>query len=202
MKKWLPSIIAIIVILVGFYFLVRKDITNYPPKNDTIVLFGDSLAFGYGSTKDNDMASQLSRKLNTRVINMGVNGNTSSDGVVRVDEVVAQNPGIVLLSLGGNDFLRRVDRSATRANLATIIQKLQGAGSVVIILGVRDQALVDNADEMYKELSKTYKTGYVSNILAGLVGDSRYMFDSIHPNDVGYAKIVERVYPVVVDLRK
>lgn len=202
MRKWLPSIIAIIAVFVGFFFLVRKDITNYPPKNDTIVLFGDSLAFGYGSTKGNDMASQLSRKLNTPVINMGVNGNTSSDGVVRVDEVLAQNPGIVLMSLGGNDFLRRVDRSATRANLVTIIQKLQAGGSVVVILGVRDQALLDNADDMYAELSKTYKTGYVSNILAGLVGDSRYMFDAIHPNDVGYAKIVERVYPVVVDLRK
>lgn len=202
MKKWLPSIIAIIVILIGFAFMVRKNITNYPPKNDTIVLFGDSLAYGYGSTKENDMASQLSRKLKTPVINMGVNGNTSSDGVARLDEVLAKDPGIVILSLGGNDFIRRVDRSATQANLSTIIKKLQDHGSIVIILGIRDQSLFDGTSEMYEGLSKTYKTGYVSNILSGLVGDSRYMFDAIHPNDLGYAKIVERIYPVVVDLRK
>lgn len=71
---------------------------------------------------------------------------------------------------------------------------------MVVLLGVRDPAIIDKASAMYKRLSKKYKTAYVSNILATLIGDNRYMSDAIHPNDAGYTKIVERLYPVVVDL--
>lgn len=199
MKAWI-ALACIVLVGICLYFFFATSVTNAPAKNDTIILFGDSLAFGYGATKGNDMASQLSRKLQKPVINMGVNGNTTGDGLARLNLVLAQNPGIVIISLGGNDFLRKIDRTTTQTNLEQIITRLQDSGAVVILLGVRDQALFDGALDMFDELSEMYKTGYVPNILAGLVGDRRYMFDAVHPNDTGYARIVERLYPLVIDL--
>lgn len=202
MNKWVYIVLGAC-ILIGFYLYFKTpSIKNYPPRNNTIVLFGDSLARGYGSTKDNDIASLLSKKLNQTVINLGVDGNTSIDGLSRIDTVIALRPGIVIISLGGNDFLRKIDRATTEANLSLIIEKLQNEKIVVVLLGVRDQTLFDSADSMYERLTKKYQTGYVSNILSGLVADTRYMSDAIHPNDAGYAKIVERIYPIMVKLVK
>jgi lysophospholipase L1-like esterase len=200
MNKWVYFAIGICIVVGIYLFFKKPNIKNYPPRNNTIVLFGDSLARGYGSTKDNDIASLLSKKLGQKVVNLGVDGNTSADGLVRVEQVIALRPGIVIVSLGGNDFLRKTDRTTTEKNLSLIIEKLQSEKIVVILLGVRDQTLFDSADSMYERLAKKYQTGYVSNILSGIVADTRYMFDAIHPNDAGYTKIVERIYPVVIDL--
>jgi lysophospholipase L1-like esterase len=201
MKKWEFVGIVAAIIFFGFYFCFRgPNVKNYPPRNNKIIIFGDSLAFGQGATSGNDIASQLSRKLKGVVINMGQNGNTTSDALVRLEKLIAQKPGIVIISLGGNDFIRSFNRSFTEKNLSTIIEQLQDEGIVVILLGVRDPAIIDKASAMYKRLSKKYRTAYVSNILATLIGDNRYMSDAIHPNDAGYTKIVERLYPVVVDL--
>lgn len=199
MNKWVYFVIGICVVVGVYLFFKRPNIKNYPPRNNTIVLFGDSLARGYGSTKGNDIASQLSKKLGQKVVNLGVDGNTSADGLSRIDTVITLRPGIVIISLGGNDFLRKIDRTTTEKNLSLIIEKLQSEKIVVILLGVRDQALFDGADVMYERLAKKYKTGYVSNIFSGIVADTRYMYDTIHPNDAGYAKILERMYPVVIN---
>lgn len=202
MNKWVYVTLSLCIVVGLYLFFKKPNITNYPPQNNTIVVFGDSLARGYGSTVGNDIATQLSKKLGRPVTNLGTDGDTSADALARIDRVTALRPGIVLLSVGGNDFLRKIDRTVTEATISTIIEKLQKEKVVIILLGVRDQTLFDSADEMYSRLAKKYRTGYVSNILSGLVADSRYMFDAIHPNDVGYTKIVERIYPVVVDLRK
>lgn len=202
MNKWVYFIVGTCLLIGVYLFFKRPNIKNYPPRNNTIVLFGDSLARGYGSTKGNDIASLLSKKLGKSVVNLGVDGNTSIDGLSRIDTVIALRPGIVIISLGGNDFLRKIDRTTTEANFSSIIEKLQSEKIVVVLLGVRDQTLFDSADSMYERLAKKYQTGYVSNILSGLVADTRYMSDAIHPNDAGYAKIVERIYPIMVRLVK
>lgn len=202
MNKWVYIVVGVCAVVALYLFFKNPSIKNYPTPNTPIVIFGDSLARGYGSTPGNDIASLLSKKLGKTVINLGVDGNTTVDGLARLDQVTALRPGIVLISLGGNDFLRKISRANTEANLSSIIEKLQDEKAIVVLLGVRDQAIFDDAAPMYERLAKKYQTAYVPNILSGLIADSRYMFDAIHPNDAGYAKIVERIYPVVIDLVK
>lgn len=197
------GVIGIIVVLalgvLWYYFRTQEDITNYPPKNQTIVAFGDSLVFGQGATKGNDFVSLLGVKLGRVIINLGVSGNTTKDGVLRVDEVLKEYPGIVILLLGGNDYLRKVPEEETRKNLGMLIETFEKNGSVVVLLGVRGGVLQDVREGMYRELSKKYGTVYVSDVLDGIFLKPELMSDGIHPNDKGYTIIAKRLFEVFQD---
>lgn len=172
----------------------ESQVTNAPPKNDTIVAFGDSLIAGVGATKGNDLVSVLSRKLGVPIINLGKSGDTTADGVARMEAVFARDPGIVILLLGGNDYLRRINTEETRANLATLITAFQERGAMVVLLGVRGGVLRDEYAPLFAALSETYHTLYVPDVLDGVFAHPNLMSDAIHPNDAGYAVIAERVH--------
>lgn len=180
-----------------FVFRTSDTITNYPPKNQTVVAFGDSLVEGVGATPGNDFVSVVGRTLGVTIINKGKSGDTTADGLGRIDEVTAEDPGIVIMLLGGNDVLRRVPKAETFANLGAIIERLQSAGAIVVLLGVRGGILGDGYASDFKALAKKYHTAYISNILEGLITNSQYMYDGIHPNDQGYVIVAGRVEKVL-----
>ena len=177
-----------------YIFFTDANISNYPPKNNVIVAFGDSLVFGQGATVDNDFVSVLSRSLGRDIINLGVSGNTTVDGLARVKEVTALNPGVVILLLGGNDYLRRISKEETKANLEVLIKTFVDDGSVVVLLGVRGGVIRDGRKDMYRELSAEYGTVYVSDVLDGILLKPELMSDGVHPNDAGYSRIAERIH--------
>jgi acyl-CoA thioesterase-1 len=180
--------------MAGIFLLSNNDpIRNTPPKNQTIVALGDSLISGVGSTEGNDLVSVLSREIDREIINLGVSGDTTEQGLARIDQVRRYDPGIVIILLGGNDFLRRVPIDETRQNLATIIETLQSDGAAILLLGVRGGLLTDSYDDMYQDLADTYETGYVDDVLGGLITNAEFMSDAIHPNDEGYEIISGRV---------
>lgn len=166
-------------------------------QNDTIVFFGDSLVAGYGATLGNSLPEQLSLLLNRPVINMGVSGDTTADGLARLDEVISRNPGLVIVLLGGNDALRKVSQDKTEANLRQIIEALQATGSAVVLVGIRSGLFGDRYDSMYEELASSYDLILVPDALSGLITRPEYMADTIHPNDAGYALLAERIYQAV-----
>lgn len=187
-----------------FYFVLNKDTyTNYPSNGTDIVAFGDSLIEGVGaSSKDKNLVSELSRKIGKPIINLGVSGNTTADGLRRLDQLDKYKPKVVILLLGGNDYLRKVPKETTFNNLGKIIEDIHSRGAVVLLLGVRGGLLKDNFEEDFEIISSKYNTAFVSNVLSGLILDKKYMADEIHPNDAGYVKISERVLPVLADIVK
>jgi len=191
------------VILLGaglwFFFSSTETITNFPPKNSTIIAFGDSLIEGYGASEGNDLVSQLSQKIGRPIENFGISGNTTADGVARIDKALARDPGIVILLLGGNDALRRVPEEITRANLATLITRFQERGSIVVLLGVRGGIIGARRKDMYEELSAQYKTPYLPDVLDGILLNPELMFDGIHPNEKGYGLIASRIKKIFVE---
>lgn len=196
------GVIVAIGIVVFLIFGREREIKNYPPKQGPVVAFGDSLVEGVGSSKGNDFVSILSRKIDEPIINLGVSGNTTADGLKRIDEVLVTEPRLVMVLLGGNDFLRKVPRKETFDNLKTIVTRIQERGAIVVLLGVRGGLFTDSADGLYEDLAKETGSAYVSNVLDGLFADSRYMSDAIHPNDTGYIKVADRVYPILEKLVK
>lgn len=191
------AIIAIIFITILFvYFLSKNKPTpqNFPPQNNTIIAFGDSLVEGRGSTQNNDFITLLSKKISKPILNYGIPSNTTADGLARVDQIIEQNPGTVLLLLGGNDYLRKVPKQQTFDNLEKIISKLHAQGIFVILLGVRGGILTDGFDNSFENLADKMNVPLVPNVLSGLFGNDTYMSDTVHPNDAGYAKIAEKVY--------
>lgn len=196
MNQKIILIFGIVLVVAGFFFFKPEaKITNYPSSGDSIVAFGDSLIEGVGASEGNDLVSQLSKKIGEPIINLGVAGNTTEQGLARVDRIAEYKPKVVLVLLGGNDFLRKVPKAETFKNLDAIVTKIQSTGAVVVLLGIQGGVLGDPYENEFENLAQLKGTAYVSNVLEGLFGDSRYMADSVHPNDVGYAKIVERIYP-------
>ncbi|MEK7604217.1 MAG: GDSL-type esterase/lipase family protein [Patescibacteria group bacterium] len=196
------GVVALIVLLGGWYVYATRErpVANYPSAGTDIIAFGDSLVAGSGASPGNDFISLLSRKIGRPIINLGVSGDTTADGLARVNELDQYQPKIVLLLLGGNDHLRRVPAETTFTNLATLIEAIQARGAIVLLLGVKGNLIGDSFASAFEELRDTYHTAYVSNVLGGLFGNSQYMADAIHPNDAGYAVIADRIYPVLLPL--
>lgn len=199
-KNLLIGIGAVVFILLAVFFVFRDQetvIRDYPPKEGSIIAFGDSLTAGTGATEGNDFVSVLSKKIGEPIENLGIPGNTTADALLRVDDAVQKNPRIVILLLGGNDFLRRVPRDNTFTNLKNIIAKFQNSGAIVVLLGVRTGLIFDGSAANFEDLARNTGSAYVPDVLDGLFGYPKYMSDEIHPNDAGYAIIAGKVYPVL-----
>ncbi|MHB1316791.1 MAG: GDSL-type esterase/lipase family protein [Minisyncoccota bacterium] len=167
-----------------------------------MVAFGDSLIEGVGATSGNDFVSQLSRKIGEPIINLGISGNTTEQGLARVNDIQKYKPKIVLVLLGGNDYLRKVNKAETFKNLEDIITKIQSTGAVAVLLGIQGGILGDPYEKEFEILAKRKGAVYVPNVLEGLFGNSKYMSDAIHPNDIGYEKISEKIYPYLKKVLK
>lgn len=200
-------IFTVTLIVLSFFVYVKffksEEIKNYPSRGQDIIAFGDSLVFGQGASSENkNFVSLLSQKLSVPITNLGIPGNTTADALARISDMDKYNPKVVLVLLGGNDYLQKVPIETTFKNLGAIIQKIQSKGSVVLLLGVRGGILNDKFDTEFEKISSQYHTAYVSDVLSGLITNMQYMSDAVHPNDIGYQKIADRVYPVLQKLLK
>lgn len=202
--KWVLAVGGVIAaVLLTLYLLKdgsQENVTNYPPDGSTIVAFGDSLVLGIGATEGNDFVSVLSRNMGMPIENLGVGGNTTAQGLDRINDVLERDPDIVLLLLGGNDYLRKIPKEMTLQNLESIIIRLHEVGSIVVLLGVRGGLFKDNLKGDFENLAKEHNTAYVPNVLAGLIGKPEFMSDTIHPNDKGYALIAAKIEPILEKL--
>ncbi|MEK7148735.1 MAG: GDSL-type esterase/lipase family protein [Patescibacteria group bacterium] len=195
------SILSVAVIFLGiFYFSRTAPITNYPSKGTDIIAFGDSLVEGVGSTSGGDFVSLLSKKIGQPIINLGRAGDTTVDGVARISLLDSYNPKVVLLLFGGNDHLKKIPITDTHKNLAVLIENIQARGAVVVLLGVRGGLFNDRFDTEFENLRGTYNTAFVPDVLYGLFGNTQYMSDIIHPNNIGYKMIADRIYTVLLEV--
>jgi acyl-CoA thioesterase I len=195
--KWaIGSLLILCIGILWFMYGGNDAPKNYPPKNPTIVAFGDSLVEGVGASKGNDLFTQLGKRIGRPIVNLGVGGNTTADGVARMNAVTKLNPGLVILVLGGNDTLRRIPVETTEANLRTLITTFQSTGAVVMFLGVRGGIIGSEREDVYERLANELGALYVPDILDGILLSPELMYDGIHPNDAGYARIAERLEEV------
>jgi lysophospholipase L1-like esterase len=196
------TLIVIGLFAVGVFVFVfwntEASITNYPVQEGAIVAFGDSLLEGVGASPGRSLPTLMSESIHEPIINLGVSGDTTADGLERIEEVLAYNPRLVIVSLGGNDLIRNVPRETIYANLKQMVDTIHESGSMVLLLGVRGP--LKNIDDEYERIQKETGCAYVPNILDGLIGRSGFMYDAIHPNDAGYAKIAQKIAPVLRDL--
>jgi len=197
MKYLVFAIAGVALGVLVLLFVGGKDVPkNYPPKNATIVAFGDSLVEGQGATEGNDFVSQLETRIGRPIENYGVGGNTTKDGVARMGEIIERDPGLVLIVLGGNDTLRRIAIEETERNLRTLIGTVIEKGSVVMFIGVRGGIVGTEREDMYERVADEYGAIYVPDILDGILLTPERMHDGIHPNDAGYAQIADRLAQV------
>ena len=194
-----------IVAVVGLVWLLHESGPQAAraTAGDSIIAFGDSLVEGRGATPGQDFVSILSRRLGVPIVNAGRSGDTAAAALSRLDRAVLhRNPRVVIVLLGGNDFLRRVPTEETFRNLGTIVQRIRDRGAAVVIVGVSVGLFSDPFEGEYEALARRTSAGLVPDILDDIIGDGDRMSDSIHPNDRGYKVIADRLEPVVRDLMR
>jgi acyl-CoA thioesterase-1 len=169
-----------------------------------IVAFGDSISAGFGLDAGQSFPDLLQqdldeRGLKYRVVNLGVSGDTTQDGVARVPMALAAKPAIVLLELG-------IPVSVTRANLAQMIEAFQGAGARVVLAGMTlppnyGAAFIKKFDAVYKGLAAKYKVTLIPFLLEGVGGHDEFMQrDGLHPNAAGARKVEALVMKTLAPL--
>jgi acyl-CoA thioesterase I len=171
-----------------------------------IVAFGDSLTAGFGAEPGNSYPDFLQKDLDGaglrwRVINAGVSGNTTTDGVNRMGEVLAYKPRIVIVEFGGNDGLRGLPLETTRANLDQIIETLQSAGPKVILAGMTlppnyGPDYIRTFEQIYRDLAVKYKLIRIPFLLEGvatMATRNLMQRDGLHPTGPGNAVVAQTV---------
>lgn len=198
-----PLLLLAAVLAAALVWLLRPDTPRAarPTAGASIVAFGDSLVEGYGATAGNDFVSLLSRRIGHPIINAGRGGDTTGTALGRLEtDVLARNPRLVIVLLGGNDFLRRVPRDQTFANLATILERIRARGAAVVLMGLSVGVFTDTYGEGFEDLARRNSAALVPDVLGGILGDGSRMADAIHPNDIGHRIMADRVEPVLREL--
>lgn len=179
----------------------------------TIACFGDSLTAGYGAPAGHsypDYLRQLldSRGYHYRVLNMGISGDTTKDAVNRLPNVLAAHPAITVVELGGNDALRGLPLTATRANLEHVISALQHAGVKVALAGITlppnyGPDYIRAINQIYVDASKKYRVPLLPFILAHVYDvPGAIQPDGIHATAEGNALVAKNVFRLIEPLLK
>ena len=174
-----------------------------------IMLYGDSLMAGYGLSQNENLSSALSSMFNAgeskvQIINASVSGNTSSNGLARLDWSLADKPDIVILCLGANDMLRGIDPKLTKQNLNKMIEKMLQNGSKVILAGMRSPDSMgkdyqQKFDLIYKELAEEHDLIFMPFLLEGIALERDYLQnDYKHPNTLGVSIMASNLYPYIL----
>ena len=160
--------------------------------NDVIVAFGDSLTYGTGANENESYPAVLAQLINRKVVRAGVPGETTAGGLERLESVIDEHrPALMIVSLGGNDMLRKVGDAEVKANLRKIIQTIRGRGISVVLFGVPKPALITSAPELYAELAKEFSIPYEGKIVTDVLYHPGEKSDAIHPNAKGYRRMAE-----------
>ncbi len=190
--------ILLMVLLARWFIGTTSHYANLPPGAEgPWIALGDSLTEGYGASEGHSYPAVLGNLLGIPIVNKGVSGDTTADGLKRLDDILLLKPRVVLLCLGGNDSLNQVPKQQTFANLAAIIERLHQSGTFVVLIGVRSASLRDKNETHFHRLAREQTVLYVPDILSGIAFKPIYMSDAIHPNDEGYERVAKRLEKIL-----
>ena len=175
-----------------------------------VMLYGDSLMAGYGLPQNENLTSELTRNFKENnpsltFINASISGNTSKNGLSRVDWSIGDKPNIVILCLGANDMLRGLDPALTANNLDTIITKFKKNNAIVILAGMLSPESMgpdyqSEFDSIYPELSKKHSLIFMPFLLNGVALEKDLLLaDYKHPNAQGIKVMATNLSPYIVE---
>lgn len=197
MDKRLSVFIIFLCLLAG----CGPQIRNLGIPVDTIVCLGNSITEGHGVSIENTYPYLLEELTGKKVINAGVGGDTTSSAMARLySDVIRKNPSLVIIELGGNDFLRAVPRLVTIENLIKMIRAIQKGGAVVALCDISfkyqdvDDATLAGYRKATEMISRHTRSILIPRLLEGVMDNPALRQDDIHPNEEGLAIIAQKIY--------
>src|SRR5688500_9559201 len=162
---------------------------------DAVVLaFGDSLTFGTGANEDESYPAQLERLIGRRVVRAGVPGEVTAQALARLPEALDEHaPRLLLLCIGGNDFLRRLGNQQAERNVREMVKLARSRGVAVMLIGTPEPGFTVSPPAFYSSIAKEFRLPYEEGIIGQVLKDASLKADPIHPNARGYRLIAERL---------
>ncbi len=164
----------------------------------TVLALGDSITFGTGADSAAAYPGQLAALTGWNVVNAGVPGDTAAQATERLPMLLADHkPALVIVSAGGNDFLRRLPAAETEGALRTSIQLARDAGAQVLLVAVPQPSIgaalgAGLSDHpLYAKLADELKLPLHANGWATVLGNEKMRSDQIHANAAGYRAFAE-----------
>ncbi len=188
---WLAAIVVLVLIACSS----RVPGLAKLPDDATILAFGDSLTYGTGAQPGQDYPATLARLTGHRVINAGVPGEITQQGLERLPGVLDRyHPQLLILCHGGNDMLRKQALDTASDNLRQMIRLANERHIPVVLIGVPKPGLLLSTAGFYEQIASEFRLPYEDGILADIESDRALKSDAIHLNDAGYQKLADAIY--------
>jgi acyl-CoA thioesterase-1 len=164
------------------------------PADAIILAFGDSLTFGTGAGEEDSYPAQLERIIGRRVVRAGVPGEVSAQALARLPAALDEHaPRLLLLCIGGNDFLRRLGNQQAERNVRDMVKLARSRGVGVMLIGTPEPGFSVTPPAFYSTIAKELRVPYEVGIIGQVLRDANLKADPIHPNARGYRLIAERL---------
>lgn len=164
------------------------------PLEGKVLAFGDSLTYGTGADKGYSYPDALENLTQLKVVNAGVPGELSADGLARLPTLLKKHqPDLLILCHGGNDLLRKNSPAKLKHNLIAMIEMSRQHNVEVVLLGVPEVKLFGGIHPVYQQVADQLDIPFESEALGSLLKDIRYKSDYVHLNNAGYQKLAEHI---------
>lgn len=195
----MPWIFPVLCLIVLCGCGTQPELSSLPP--DAVILaFGDSLTHGNGARAEESYPAVLQRLSGRTVINAGVSGEESAQGLERLPGLLdTHHPQLLILCHGGNDILHSKDVGQMEANVRSMIALTRAHHAEVVLLGVPKPGLFLSAAEVYARIAEDTGVVFIEDLIPDVLGDRALKSDSVHPNKDGYRVMAERIYKVLQD---
>ena len=180
-------------------FILISCSRNTQTRINSIVCFGDSLTEGDGATDGMTYPYYLQQLTNIPVVNKGISGNKSQDGLDRIEDILQFKNSLIIVEFGANDWFQQIPISETKKNMEQIIDKLKDMGNIVVLVSVEDKQL----RQLYillKSLAKEKNILFINGVLNEFWNDKTLFSDNVHPNSKGYKLVADKIYKNIKNL--
>ena len=199
MKKYIALLLLAFAVLMASCSEPEKY--SAIPKGATVLILGDSLSYGTGAKDGEDYPTLLAQTTGWTIINEGIPGDTTAGGLERLPELLTEyEPQLVIVELGGNDFLQQLPKSQTEANLKAILALAKAQNTPTVLVAISElnalrAAVGSLADhELFEKIAKETTTPLIKDVFSEVLSDRNLKSDQIHPNSAGYSKVSQKMY--------
>lgn len=170
-------------------------------QGSTVLAFGDSVTFGTGAGSGEDWPTLLGERTGWQVVNAGIPGDTAEAGKHRLAALLdAHQPRLVIIEIGGNDFLRRRPQAAVKEDLREIIRTIKRFGAQPVLVAVPELSLLaivakrPSDAPIFAELAKEEQIPLIKDVFSDVLAQAQLRADQIHPNALGYQEMAEGIH--------
>ena len=210
----MKKLLGIVILSLTSILLISCGEKKSQIKLEKVLLFGDSLMSGYGLPEKDHLSVILEKSLKSegyeiQVFNGSVSGDTSLDGLDRIeDELSGESYDLIIIGLGANDMLRRINPNQTKQNLDEIINIILDNNIKVILAGMvasptNGLSYKKEFDKIYPDLSKKFEIELIPFLLKGVALNPNFnQDDGLHPNEKGVLIIAETIKRSITNFSK